>query len=183
MKRRDLLAISGCSVKKFDNLRVREHVPFNYASLNDPEGKQTDYSIVDAFQLRIFLDASENKGLPAEAATYIGGNCVRHLRNAHDPKMPDADLWIFYAQGRPYQFPDTGEFMTPRALGAGTLADLPAFVETKITDADNQFLVLINATFASTLILVGALKAGLIEDNGGTFGHIWSREYLTPNVE
>jgi len=183
MKRKEFLEIAGCTVKRFDNMRLRDQMPFTPKPggvSDDPEGKHADYSILDAFQLRIFLDAIENKGLPADTATYIAGNCIHHLRAASERVGQGGDeLWVFYAHGRPFRFSDTGETMTPRRLGAGTLAELPAFVRDKLSPEETQFIALVNASVASLFVLVAALKADVIVEDADPVAHIWERDYAT----
>lgn len=191
MKRKAFLAIAGCTVKRFDNMQLRDQLPFRPqfgpgADAPQAEYAQADYSVMDAFRMRVFLDAAENKGLSVEAAKYIAGNCDRYLRPVSARATPDGageDLWIFYAQGRPYASADTGEQMTPRTLGAGTLASLPAFMAEKVDRHENQFLVLINASLASLYVLAAALKSGVIEGDADPIQHVWERDYRTAGGE
>ncbi|SEC27604.1 hypothetical protein [Rhodobacter sp. 24-YEA-8] len=188
MKRKDLLKITGCDAKRFENYHWRDQLPFVAAPEagieKDPdyqiEHRRAEYSISDAFQLRVFMDASENNGLSIEAAKYIAGNCIRHLQNAEETVAPDAgDMWIFYAQGYRQVFPDTGEGWTPRYLKAGCLQDLSTFIGQEVAGEEVQFVALINATSASARVLAAAFERKVIIPDAEPLKHIWQREYHT----
>lgn len=183
MKRKEFLKLTGCNVKQLANLKMRKNLPFvpnTGGHLYDDEGKQTDYSLLDAFQMRVFLDASENKSLPLETAQYIAGNCLHHLRfGGGNTVSAEDDLWIFYAQGYQTKFADNGETWTPRKLGAGRLQDLAAFVANKLPREETQFLVSLNANLASDNVLAAAIEHGILVLDDKPLEPIWMRDYET----
>jgi len=184
MKRKAFLTIAGCTVKRFDNMQLRDQLPFRpqfgaFGEDAKAEYAQADYSVMDAFRMRVFLDAAENKGLSVEAAKYIAGNCERALRGA-SAVGGDGDLWIFYAQGRAFQPEDGGDAITGRTLGAGTLDTLAEFVAAKVDRDETQFLALINASLASRHVLGSAVKAGLINV---AIEDVWMGDYRTTGAE
>lgn len=184
MKRAAFLACAGTDAPRFKLLKSREQLPFTPKlgpRLEDQEAElaHADYSLFNAFQMRVFFDASDNKGISIDAAQYIARNCARHLWDSSERNKSTGDMWIFYAQGRPYRFPDTGEYMTPRTLGAGTLDELASFIETKISLAETQFITLINASMVSDHVLAAAFKAGVIVGGDEPIKHVWEREYVT----
>lgn len=187
MKRAAFLHCVGIGAPRFKLLKQRDQLPFAPDSayyFPDSDGKHADYTLSDAFLLRVFLDATENKGLSIEAAKYIAGNCMWHLRTTADA-MPaqTADLWIFYAQGHVQQLDDSGEFWTPRHLGAGRLEDLAQFVNEKLPAAETQFITLINATMASARVLAAAFERGVIIPDDEPVKHLWARDYQTVDTE
>lgn len=180
MKRKDFLKISGCTVKQFDNMQARGHLPFRpkFGSVLEDQQREfahADYSVMDAFRMRVFLDASGNRGLSAEVAKYIAANCDRHLRAASAKVQSAEDLWIFYAQERPSSADDTGQKIVGRTLSAGLLEDLPEFVA-QMAMEEIQFLALINASRASHDLLLCAVAARVLGDGCNFARPVWECE-------
>lgn len=187
MKRKDLLKITGCDAKRFENYHWRNQLPFIAAPQPDSKGdpdyqvemRRANYSLRDAFQLRVFMDVSEKDGLSIEAAKYIAGNCIHHLQMASEAaRSRKSDMWIFYAQGHVTRFEGSGERWTPRALGAGRLEDLSAFVE-KISAEGNRFITIFNATMASARVLGAAMVSNMIVPDDEPVKPLWDRDYQT----
>lgn len=179
MKRKDLLQIAGCSVKRFDNMQLRGHLPFdsnpgpeNAFKVPDADrSKQADYSLENAFQLRIFLDAVENKGLSVEVAQYIAQNCLHVLRRAKSGSdVGEETIWLFYAQERG---------APGKVMGAGPMSALEDFLQTKADPDNAQFIVLMNASMASAIVIAGGLNAGIFIPDDEPMGNVWGRTYQT----
>lgn len=179
MKRKDLLAAAGCSNKRFDNLALREQLPFRplpIPGLVDPQSdkgrKLGDYSLRDAFQLRLMLDLVENQGLSLDVARYIASNSARHLIRASERYGDSPDIWLVFAQNRPDA---AGNGM--RTLKATTLADLPRLIEADLQPDEYRqglaFIAMVNATTVSEAVAANALAAAIISADSFSFEPLW----------
>lgn len=182
MKRKDLLAVSACTNKRFDNLALRKQLPFipvPVPGLVDPQSergrKMADYSLEDAFRLRLMLDLVENQGLNLDAAQYAARNAGTALRRdfyGANLDIDGPDIWLVFAQYRP-----TASGLVPRMLKGATLADMSRLIMEEINPDEARqelaFIVMVNASAISETVTANALAEAVISADCFDFKPLW----------
>lgn len=165
MKRRAVLYITDCEEKRFDNYLFHARLPFIVKSLplfpdESERGKRrADYSLADAFALRVMLDFTDGGGVDVEAALYAARNAWGKLYGRADD-APPGDVYLVLVQGRPT---DANE--APRKLFAVTLADIPAIIAAEAAPEETLRVVLVNASAASRFVMERAREFGTVAEN------------------
>jgi hypothetical protein len=117
MKRRALLEITGCTIKAFETYSSRGFLPF---SIRD--SRWSDYSIEDAFALKVLTDAAAVTDL-ATASTFARGALkALHPLNPF-AYMGDDEVWIALIN---YEDPEGTEGGTGSVVVAGRWRDIDA---------------------------------------------------------
>jgi hypothetical protein len=90
VKRKGLLLVTGCAEKRFDTLNNREQLPFSTGA-----GRWADYSLDDAFRLRVMLTAVDQAGLNLENGLYLAVSGVGKL-SMHPLNYPESygAMWV-----------------------------------------------------------------------------------------
>lgn len=175
MKRKNLLTVAACMNKRFDNLALRDQLPFETTPLTAKGRQHSDYTLPQAFQLRVMLDLLENQGLSLEVSQYVAGNCLRHLREATE-RYGYEDIWLVFAQDRQTTSGDAAGLVN-RMLKATTLADLPRLIEEEIQPEDHRYevalIALVNATAISQFVTIQALANAVISADSFDFEPLW----------
>lgn len=165
MKRRAVLYVADCEEKRFDGYYFRKQLPFVPALPLDSEEddararRRAEYSLLDAFLLRLMMEFVDHGGVEIEAAKYAAGNAFHHLGNASERNGGGDDIWLAFFQSRP------GELdFAPRALGAGNLDEIPALIRGKSDPSDPARVVLVNASAASRFVIDRAAEFGITRE-------------------
>jgi len=161
MKRSGIAFCVNLDPRRFDHYVYRDQLPF------PAKEAPAQYSLAEAFALRVFLDAIEEGGVSIELAQHIAtsgpGRLLVHPLNQ---KPGEADLWVGAALIRD---PDLGE--GDAALHsftvAGTLAELVTQAEARAAEHGPQAnlirLVTVNASRAARSVRSRANEMGLPE--------------------
>jgi len=170
MKRRAILFVTDCEEKRFDTLLFRRQLPFVPAplpmdlDLTDPLGdrakRRADYSIADAFLLRLMLDFMDQGGVDVESARYAANNALGRIGAVADvPGQGD----IYVAHVAEKRIP--GEDFNPMQLFACRLADLERILSER-TDPDQvRRITLVSASAASRFVLARAAEFDLFPEH------------------
>lgn len=145
MKRAMLLSIVGMDVTRFNLLRQRKQLPFTGKA--ESEGGWQDFSLQDAFKLRMMKNLMDGFGLGPQEAKSILHGCVIDV---HAAAEASPDWWI-------------GESGTPSGYftqHVGTLAQLAADIEAR--DCDMR-VFLVNASRAAREVLFSASDMGAVD--------------------
>lgn len=158
MKRKGFLMVTGCASARLDTLAARDQLPF----VTEP-GKWSDYSLNDAFRLRLMLDAAEIMDVSTAS---------KLARLADDRFYPldvmgftgDRDLWagvVFYT------FDDMPEDWDNRYVVGGLpeelFPDAERFIENLAPGARILGLTMVNASSAARRVRQEAHEIGLPE--------------------
>jgi hypothetical protein len=142
MKRKALLTITGCPTKAFETYSFRGFLPFTIE-----DGNWSDYTIENAFSLKVLMDAAANTDLSSASALAQG---------ALDKLLPidpfaysgDEELWVALVR---YEWPEAPEGWSFRHVTAGRWSD--------INESARKFVAQLGATARITGILsVSATK-------------------------
>lgn len=168
MKRRAILYITECDPKRFETLLFRKQLPFVPAPLPlhveaDAEQvkRRADYSVSNAFALRLVMDFADQGGLSLEAALYAGRNAVRKLDLVANGADPARDVYIVHVA----EFALEGEDGDPMQIFACHLDDLAAVLAEKTDPAQVRRITLVNASATSRFVLGRAAEFGLFPDH------------------
>lgn len=123
MKRKALLAITGCTKQRFDTYLHREMIPFQVNS-----GSWTEYTIEDAFQLKLLIQATEITDVDTASKLAVG---ALHQLYPLDPFAFSGDQELFVALIR-YTWPDQPEDWDGRTVVAGRWQDIDAKARERI---------------------------------------------------
>ncbi|WP_420345000.1 hypothetical protein [Paenirhodobacter sp.] len=166
MKRRAILYVADCEEKRFDGYYFRKQLPFVPDLPLDSEAddararRRAEYSLSDAFLLRLMMDFVDDGGVEIDAAKYSAGNAIRHLHRASERLNADQDIWLAFLQNRP------GELdFAPRALCAGSLDEIPGLIREKSDPSDPPRVVLVNASAASRFVVNRADEFGITRNS------------------
>jgi len=167
MKRRAILYATDCEEKRFDNYLFRKQLPFDPAplpehiDLNSDRGKRrAEYSVANAFELRLMLDLTDQGGIDVESAQYAAGNAVRKLRWVSGEPTGD-DLYIALVT----EVPLPGEDFTRKQLFACRLADLHLVLADNTEPDQVRRVTLVNASAASRFVLARAGEFGVFQEH------------------
>lgn len=117
MKRKALLAITGCTAKQFETFSARGFLPF---AIED--ARWSDYTLNHAFQLRMLLDGIS--GTDQDSAALLARDALSKLH----PITPfsytgDQEMWAALVR---YYWPGAPEGWDCRAVVAGRWQDIEA---------------------------------------------------------
>ncbi|MDF3606212.1 hypothetical protein PE067_08750 [Paracoccus sp. DMF-8] len=165
MKRRAILYSADCEEKRFDGYYFRNQLPFvpelplSGEKDDAHTRRRAEYSLQDAFLLRLMMEFVDHGGVAIDAAQYSAGNAFHHLALASERVGRDHDVWLVFIQNRP------GELdFAPRALCAGCLDEIPALIRDKSDPSDPPRVVLVNASGASRFVLNRADEFGILRE-------------------
>lgn len=160
--------------ERFNALRRHDNLPF---TVDDQGGKWQEFSLDDAFSLRVMLDlmggdgiaqneADQLKGLPPAYAAKVVENCLFDC-DVHPLDMPaDADLWFAVVI-----FEDVNTDGTALRFSrwfAGPMSEFPAWVSAEAASWANRVPVrtcLVNAARAAQFVRKRAAELKLPEAN------------------
>lgn len=125
MKRKALLAITGCTPKTFETYSARDKLPFMI-----PSERWSEYSIEDAFALKLLMKAAELTDL--DTASKLASAALCQLRPL-DPFAFCGDQELFVALIR-YDWPDKPDDWDARTVVAGRWQDIEGKVRDRIAD-------------------------------------------------
>lgn len=178
MRRSGLIYCADCTAPHFKALRARGQLPFS--TFDDDITGWQNFSLADAFQLRLMLDFTEQDGIGNDLARYAVIEGTGRRLSMHPLNYPrsQGDMWAAVAL---VELPisdsdaqDTGDRTTYFALG-GRLEDLPRLVAERI---ENHFfgsqlvrIVAANASRAAHFVRRRAHALGLPE--GDDFTPVW----------
>lgn len=172
MRRKGLLAVTGCNDSRFNSLSAREELPFVSA------GTWREYSLENAFELRLMLNLVDGAGASLDMARYIVGNSVRDLQLRdfpHPLNFPQSsgDLWVGAAIVSSNDSIEGGVRFHRIHFG-GLLPDaIPTAESAKLWDGETIVgVVMANASEAAREVRKIALEIGLPE--GGDHSPIWT---------
>ncbi|SDX21403.1 hypothetical protein [Roseicitreum antarcticum] len=164
MKRRAIIYLADCEEKRFDNYLYNDRLPFfvtSLSELHDPESekgkKRADYSVCNAFELRMMLEFTSDGGIDVESARHAAENAAFKLAYAFQDQ-PDTDVFVALVQFRKF------EDLTPRAIFVGTFADIAAQIAEKTDAPEVQRVVMVNASEVSRFVLPRAVEFDLINE-------------------
>jgi hypothetical protein len=115
MKRKALLAITGCTPKAFETYSARDQLPFSIS-----QGNWSDYTIEDAFALKLFMRASECTSLDNAARLARGALAKLHPVNPFSFHGSE-ELWVVLAT---YDWPSAPPDWACSLLVAGRWSDI-----------------------------------------------------------
>lgn len=178
MRRAGLLLVADCSPQRFDTLRRRNHLTFSSEPALNLASGWGEFTLRDAFELRLILDLMEASGVGGEEARYITGNAFtqarrdgrfsRHPLNGPEsfPPYNGEDIWVF---GGIFHAPDVD--FTARFCDAGALSELPMIVS-RIEGGDPiARMVAANATRAAKFVRNRALEFSI--EGATDFSDAW----------
>jgi len=125
MKRKALLAITGCTPKSFETYSARDKLPFAI-----PSDRWSDYTIEDAFALKLLIQAAELTDL--DTASKLAGAAIRQLYPL-DPFAFCGDQELYVALIR-YDWPDKPDDWDARTVVAGRWQDIEPKARERIAD-------------------------------------------------
>lgn len=158
MKRKALLAITGCSAKAFETFTARNINPVLVR-----EDRWSDYGLEDAFALQLMLDAS--KDTDQGSAYFLARQALDKLR----PIDPFAytggeEMWVALVR---YDWPDAPEGWDCRTVVAGRWTDLrdqaKNFVRDLGSSARASIVMAMSATEIAQRVFREARDLGLPE--------------------
>lgn len=158
MKRKALLTITNCSAKAFETYSFRDFLPFVIQDRN-----WSDYTIGNAFSLKVLMDAAENTDLSSAAVL------AKAALDALHPINPFAytggqELWVALIR---YDWPDGIEGWDSRHVVAGRWSDIEAEARNLVTEkapgARVTGILSVSATKIAELLLNEANDLGLPE--------------------
>lgn len=170
MKRKMLLDLSMCSTKRFDNLSSRGQLPYIQKRLaggisHDSEKgqKMAEYTLQEAFQLRVMLNLIDNQGLSIETARYIAGNCISKLLFAEDGYLcdPASQPWLICVLEKPVEGSQAG-----RMLHAVSMNKMALKIYDDVKSEHLAFAVLVDAKAISDQIFQKSEELGLLKGTG-----------------
>lgn len=145
MKRAALLSLVDLEATRFNLLRQRDQLPFIGASENE-RGWQ-EFSLQDAFKLRMMLDLMEGTGLgPAEAKSVLHG-AISSIGFAAETTP---DLWF-------------GEFAKPNGEFGGHFGSLSQLADRLDQPSRASRIILVNASRAARAVLARAADLGITD--------------------
>jgi hypothetical protein len=115
MKRKALLAITGCTPKAFETYSARDQLPFSISRSN-----WSDYTIEDAFALKLFMQAAECTSLDNAARLARGALARLHPINPFSFYGSER-LWVALAT---YAWPESPPDWECSLLVAGRWSDI-----------------------------------------------------------
>ncbi len=161
MKRAGIAYTADVDARRFDLLLQREQLPF------PAKTPPTQYSLVEAFELRLFLDLIEQGGVSIDVARdVVVGGVNAMLVHPLNQTAGEADLWAGVAMIRD---PEMGEGPASwhSFAVAGTLANLSAAAEARTQEHGPQAqlvrLIAANASAAARFVRRRAHEMGLSE--------------------
>lgn len=174
MKRAAMLFCADADAPRYKVLKQRDQLPF---PVDEQDGKWQDFTLDDAFRLRLMLDLvggdgiakteeDQLKGLPPAYAAKVVSNGLFDC-DVHPLDMSeDADIWLAVAI-----FEEASADQTKiRFSGwfAGALVDFPDWVSAEVAKSANLVPVrtcLVNAGRAARFVRERAVKMNLPEAN------------------
>lgn len=158
MKRKALLTITGCTSKAFETYSFRGFLPFGIEDQN-----WSDYSIENAFSLKVLLDAAETTNLASASVL------ARAALDAMAPVDPfafagDEELWVALIS---YEWPEAPEGWDCRHVVAGRWCDVEGAARRLVTEnapgARVTGILSLSATEIAKSVLKEARDLGLPE--------------------
>lgn len=165
MKRRAILYVTETEEKRFDNYLFHGRLPFIPTSLppmpdfTDRGKRRADYSVADAFALRVMMDFTDGGGVDVDAALHAAGNALRAIEG-RTADVHVGDVYLVLTQERPID-----SVPAPRQLFAATLAEIPAIITDKTAPEETRRVVLVNASAASRFVIERAREFGTVAEN------------------
>lgn len=158
MKRKALLAVTGCTVKAFETYAYRDFLPFAIA-----DARWSDYTLENAFALKVLMEAAAVTDV-ASASIFAGGvlDALRPL----DPfsYMGDEEIWLALIR---YDWRDAPEDWTNTEVVAGRWRDIDdkcrALIADTVPGAKVTSIIALSATKIADSILREARDLGLPE--------------------
>lgn len=184
MRRRGISFCADIDPKRFDLFQQRNQLPF-------PSRGGDSYTLEDAFNLRLFLDALDDHGVSLDLARYAVQNGVREL-SMHPLRYPRShgDMWVAAGmKAEPVKpgyehaledLPRSGDFVLTRFRVAGRLEDIHRLAAEecghhegyKVEGTGRQIelvrLVALNASRAADFVRDRARELGLPEGDDYT---------------
>lgn len=158
MKRKALLAITGCTAKAFETFAFRDFLPFVIE-----DRAWSDYTIENAFSLKVLMDAAQNTD--HASASVLARRALDKLRPL-DPFAwsGDEELWVALIR---YDWPDAPEDWDCREVVAGRWIDIQAAASRLVTEqapgARIVGILSLSATKIAKAVLEEAREFGLPE--------------------
>lgn len=87
MKRKPLLAITGCTAKAFETWSFRGFLPFTIG-----DGRWSDYTIDQAFQIKLLMEAAQ--ATDTAAAAYLASRALHKIYPLDPFSFTGGDLWV-----------------------------------------------------------------------------------------
>ena len=166
MKRKGLLAITGCGDKRFETFGTRDQLPFPATT-----GKWNDYTLEDAFRLRLMIETLDHAGGDIETALYLAGNGPRKLP-MHPLNYPSSEGEMWVAAGKVTEPNNADDETHSRFTVAGRLQDISPkvrdIVKRDFEGSKVVALVCINVSAVADHVRQEALDFGLPEGNDYT---------------
>ncbi len=125
MKRKALLAITGCTPKSFETYSARDNLPFAISS-----NRWSEYSIEDAFKLKLLIQAAELTNL--DTASKLASAALDELHPL-DPFAFCGDQELYVALIR-YDWPDKFPDWDAWTVVAGRWQDIEAKASERVAD-------------------------------------------------
>ncbi|MEM6677324.1 MAG: hypothetical protein AAF675_05580 [Pseudomonadota bacterium] len=177
MRRAGLLHITDCPLERFNSLRRRGQLPFFDDSKgeerSDQLSKWQDFSLEDAFNLRLLMDLMDAEGVAHSEADYVVGNALRNL-SMHPLNYPSSHGEMWVAGGVLTDPGGSSEKGFWRFHIAGRFGDLPGLAEGQMAGfPDSQLVRLtsVNASRAADFVRDKARELGLPE--GDDYSQVW----------
>lgn len=184
MKRKPLLTITLCEEKRFEVLQRRLQLPFDTTG-----GQWRDYSLQDAFLLRVFLDLITRESLgkddprsdegPTNSAIINGfGSTIELAQYIVGHELRDRSIWDILREKEPFfvgavsfkEQPKSGVSYFRLARFMGAIGSFPSWVAEQIATGDEfetsislHKVLLVDVTDSARLVLQNA-KALAIEE-------------------
>ncbi|GGF77008.1 hypothetical protein SAMN05216376_11235 [Mameliella alba] len=176
MKLAALLYCTDLDRHRFNTLRRREQLPIIKGSADDADSRQSNYSLDDAFRLRLFLDLigqgeTENASITPTDACNIVVNVMMMERSKGQPHPLDMlvkeELWAGVVVFEEGHFLDQGEILRFSQWYGGALPDVHKKVGQVISHTGRSTravrVVLANATRAANFVRQKAVALGISE--------------------
>ncbi len=125
MKRKAMLAITGCTAKAFETYSARGKLPFVV-----PSDRWSEYSIQDAFKLKVLMQAAELTDLSTAEKL---ASAVLHQLHPLDPFAfcGDQELWVALIR---YDWPEKPEDWDAQTIIAGRWQDIQTMAADRVAN-------------------------------------------------
>ena len=165
MRRKGLCLITTCAEKRLDSMASR-----GQWNPTMGEGAHADYTLEDAFRLRVLIVAMDHAGADFETAQYLLNGITDLSMHPLNYPRSEGDMWIAAGVVR------TGDadFPSMRVHCGGRLQDIHAEALTRFSPEKGQVLealVCVNVSEAAHFVRKEAMDIGLPE--GRDFSQVW----------
>jgi hypothetical protein len=142
MKRKPLLAITGCTAKAFETYSSRNFLPIAIG-----DARWSDYTLKDAFALKVLVHAA--KATDLASASVLASGAWNALKYLNPFAFTDAEeIWLGLVR---YDWPDAPQGWIKKGVVAGRWCDIQPKADEYVNDLDKTAKI-------TSILLVSASK-------------------------